>query len=46
MTLLDAGPRGYPFIVRIDHLFQIGIRQNAFRKSVSHPDDSRVVSCH
>ena len=43
MALLDAGARSYPLIVGFDDLFQIGIRQNAFRISVSHPDDARVL---
>jgi hypothetical protein len=46
MTLLDARARSYPLIGCFDDLLKIGIRENAFRISVPHPEDARVLLCH
>ena len=43
MSLLDSGTRSYPFIIGLDHLLKVGVRKNAFRIRVPHPNDARII---
>src|ERR1044072_3876538 len=46
VALLDARPRGNPIIRRLDHLFEVGVRQDTLRVGATRAEYCRSDFCH